>query len=63
MEIKPVPPGNGLTAYYDAKPFFGKAGAANGIFFVNLDKLENVKKFELMALTLHETRKAISPIA
>ena len=40
---------------YEPKPFFGTNSNVSGTFFINLSKLENFKKFELLSLTLHET--------
>ncbi len=54
LAVEPVPPGVGLIAYYDAKPFFGDTTNATATYYLNLEKLDNFKKFELMALTLHE---------
>ena len=53
-EVKRNPSG-GLFASYSASPFFGNNVNASGTFWLNLDKLDNFRKFELMALTLHET--------
>ena len=54
VEVKRNPSG-GVFASYSSRPFFGNNADANGTFFLNLDKLGNFRKFELMALTLHET--------
>ena len=40
---------------YEPKPFFGTNSKGNATFFINLSKLGNFKKFELLSLTLHET--------
>ena len=54
VEVKRNPSG-GVFASYSARPFFGNNVDSNGTFFLNLDNLDNFRKFELMALTLHET--------
>ena len=55
VEVKRNPSSGGIFASYSSRPFFGNNMDANGTFFLNLDKLDNFRKFELMALTLHET--------
>ena len=54
VDVKRNPLG-GIFALYSARPFFGNNADANGTFFLNLDKIDNFRKFELMTLTLHET--------
>ncbi|TRY63269.1 hypothetical protein TCAL_14318 [Tigriopus californicus] len=51
VDVEPLPPGNGAMAYYSRASQDGRQKAA---FWLNLEKVENFKKFELMSLALHE---------
>ena len=51
LNVEATPPGSGGFAYYTKA---SKDGKRNGTYYVNLENVENFKKFELMALTLHE---------
>jgi uncharacterized protein (DUF885 family) len=54
VDVKPVPPGGGAFAYYKAKPPLSNTSDTNATYYINLEKLENFKRFELMSLSLHE---------
>ena len=49
-----MPPGGGGIAYYVEA---AKDGSRKGEYFINLSQLDAFKKFELMALSLHEVQK------
>ena len=49
--VKPVPPGGGGLAYYNGPTVDGRR---KGTFYVNVNNLKNIKKFETYSLTLHE---------
>ena len=51
LDVKPTPPGSGGFAYYTKASPDGKR---DGAYFINLENVNNFKKFELVALTLHE---------
>ena len=51
LDVKPFPPGQGGLAYYNSPSIDGKR---SGAFYVNLYKVDALKKFELMSLTMHE---------
>lgn len=51
VDVEPLPPGNGAMAYYSRASQDGRQKAA---FWLNLEKVENFKKFELLSLALHE---------
>ena len=51
LNIKPVPPGGGGYAYYKGPTVDGRR---KGAFYVNINNLQNIKKFETYSLTLHE---------
>lgn len=51
VNVKPTPPGSGGLAFYIGA---SKDGKRNGTYYINLENLQNFKKFELMGLTLHE---------
>ena len=51
LQVEPFPPGQGGLAYYEDPSIDGKR---NGTFYVNLYNVDALKKFELMALTMHE---------
>ncbi len=48
---KEAPPSGGVFAYYKAPSLDGKR---KGAFYVNLEKVEAWKRYETMALTMHE---------
>ena len=58
-QVSPVPPGGGGIAYYVEA---AKDGSREGEYFINLHQLDAFKKFELMALSLHEVRNGKSVI-
>ena len=51
INVKAVPPGGGGLAYYKAPTVDGRR---KGTFYVNVNNLKNIKKFETYSLTLHE---------
>lgn len=51
LDVKPFPPGQGGLAYYNGPSIDGKR---KGAFYVNLYNVGALKRFELMALTMHE---------
>ena len=51
LEVKGFPAGRGGLAFYNGPTIDGRR---NGTFYVNLENVEALKQFELMALTLHE---------
>ena len=52
LDVKATPPGAGGFAYYIGGT---KDGKRNGTYYINLENVSNFKKFELPALTLHES--------
>ncbi len=56
IEVEAVPQGGAGIAYYLGKPAFGDNidDETVGTYYINLNQLDNFKKFELLALTLHE---------
>ncbi len=51
LNVEPVPPAGSGLAYYRGASFDGRR---KGAFFINLEKLDALKKFETVSLTLHE---------
>ncbi len=57
QRFKAAPPGAGIFAYYSPG---NKDGTRNGTYFLKLSDIKAFKRFELIALSLHESNPGTS---